>query len=259
MRKTDFSPLPERKQQLYEQMARSYRTQERQKNTPWAPFEKRLIESKIAVISIAGAYLNGQKPFTNRETESDYQCREIPLNFNREDLRFFATDWEPSEALADYNVVLPIDRLVLLQKEGMIGKIHETIISIAGFTKSIKMFGKFLTKTYDTLKKAEVDGVLILPCSAQTSAAACQVANYLEKKELPTVILTTFYEQALALAPPRCAFINFPFGRPFGKANHVTLHTAILRDTLRLFEKAKTPGEVICLSYIWSFGTVPNW
>jgi hypothetical protein len=81
----------------------------------------------------------------------------------------------------------------------------------------------------------------------------------LEKKELPTVILTTFYEQALALAPPRCAFINFPFGRPFGKANHVTLHTAILRDTLRLFEKAKTPGEVICLSYIWSFGTVPNW
>jgi len=37
------------------------------------------------------------------------------------------------------------------------------------------------------------------------------------------------------------------------------LHTAILRDTLRLFEKAKTPGEVICLSYIWSFGTVPNW
>ncbi|MCK9243724.1 MAG: glycine/sarcosine/betaine reductase selenoprotein B family protein [Candidatus Marinimicrobia bacterium] len=259
MRNTNFSALPERKQLLYEQMARSYRTFERQKNTPWVPFEGRLIESKIAIISIAGAYLKDQKPFTNRETENDYRCREIPLNFNHEDLQFFATDWEPSEALADFNVILPIDRLVLLQKEGMIGKIHETVISIAGFTKSPKMFGKFLDKTNDTLKKAEVNGVLILPCSAQTSAAACQVAIHLEKKGLPTVLLTTFYEQALTLAPPRSAFINFPFGRPFGKANHVTLHTAILRDTLRLFEKAKTPGEVLCLNFVWSFGAVPNW
>jgi len=259
MRKTNFSALPERKQLLYEQMARSYRTRERQKNNAWTPFEKRLIESKIAIISIAGAYLKDQKPFTNRETENDYRCREIPLSFNREDLRFFATDWEPSEAQEDFNVILPIDRLVLLQKEGMIGKIHETVISIAGFTKSPKMFGKFLDKTFDTLQKVEVDGVLILPCSAQTSAAACQVAIFLEKKGIPTVMLTIFYEQALTLAPPRSAFINFPFGRPFGKANHITLHTAILRDTLRLFEKAKTPGEVLCLSFVWSFEPVPNW
>lgn len=259
MRNTNFSPLPERKQLLYEQMARSYRTRERQKNIPWTPFDGRLIESKIAIISIAGAYLSDQKPFTNRETENDYKCREIPLSYNHADLHFFATDWDPSEVQADINVILPIDRLVLLQKEGMIGKIHETIISIAGFTKSPKMFGKFLDKTLDSLKKNAVDGVLILPCSAQTSAAACQIANYLEKNGLSTVILTTFYEQALTLAPPRSAFINFPFGRPFGNAGHVTLHTAILRDTLRLFEKAKTPGEVLCLNFVWSFGAVPNW
>jgi len=259
MRKTNFSPLPERKQLVYEQMARAYRVRERLKNTPWTPFNGRLIESKIAIISIAGAYLSDQKPFTNRETENDYKCREIPLTFNREDLHFFATDWEPGEVKADFNVILPIDRLVLLQKEGMIGKIHETVISIAGFTKSPKMFGKFLDKTYDTFKKSEVNGVLILPCSAMTSETGCQVANYLEKKGVPTVMLTTFYEQALTLAPPRSAFVNFPFGRPFGKAEHVTLHTAILRDTLRLFEKAKTPGEVLCLNFVWSFGPVPNW
>jgi hypothetical protein len=63
----------------------------------------------------------------------------------------------------------------------------------------------------------------------------------------------------MILAPPRSAFINFPFGRILGKANHVTLHTAILRDTLRLFEKAKIPGEIFNLNFIWSCGKVPNW
>ncbi|MFH1213040.1 MAG: glycine/sarcosine/betaine reductase selenoprotein B family protein [Candidatus Neomarinimicrobiota bacterium] len=259
MRKTNFAPLPERKQLLYEQMARGYRVHERPKNTPWTVFDKRLIESKIAIISIAGAYLADQKPFTNRETENDYKCREISLNFKREDLRFFATDWEPGEVQEDFNVVIPVDRLVLLQKEGMIGKIHETIISIAGFRRSEKMFGKFLDKTSESLKKAEVDGVLILPCSAMTSETGCQIALFLEKKGFPTVLLTQFYEQVLTLAPPRCAFINFPFGRPFGKASHVTLHTAILRDTLRLFEKAKAPGEILSLNFVWSFGPVANW
>ena len=56
MRRTDFSFLPDRKRLLYEQIARSYRLQERRKNPPFAPFEKRLLESKIAVVSVTGAY-----------------------------------------------------------------------------------------------------------------------------------------------------------------------------------------------------------
>ncbi len=259
MRRTDFSFLPDRKRLLYEQIARSYRLQERRKNPPFVPFEKRLLESKIAVVSVTGAYLKDQKGFTSKESEQDYRFREIPLAFKHEDLDFFAIDWEPTEARKDHNVVLPVDRLILLQKEGLIGKIHETIYSFAGFNRYQKMLTKSIDRLYEALKSAEVDGALILPCSYRTGDTACQIALQLEQHGIPTVTQMPFYEQALMSGPPRSTFINFPFGRVFGRADHVVLHTAVLRDTLRLFEKAKIPGEVICLSFVWSFGKIPNW
>lgn len=259
MRKTDFSFLPERKQLLYEQMARTYRTQERQKNTPFSRFEMRLLESKIAVVSIVGAYLADQKPFSGKGSEDDYHHRPLTIGFKREEVRFFPLDWEPSEANEDFNVVLPIERLILLQKEGFIGKIHETVYSFAGYNSNQRNLQRSTDKIITEMKKAAVNGCLILPCSAQTAETACTIANQIEKKEIPTVVLTPFYEQALVLAPPRSAFINFPFGRTFGQANHVTLQTAILRDTLRLFERVKTPAEIINLSFVWTFGSIPKW
>lgn len=259
MRKTNFSFLPERKQLLYEQMARTYRTQERQKNIPFTRFPNRLFESKIALISVVGAYLADQKPFTARGVEEDYHHRSLPLTIQKDELRFLPIDWEPSEAQADYNVVLPLEPLVLLQKEGFLNKIHEVVYSFAGFHANQRNLQRGVDRVITELKKAGVNGCLLLPCSAETDEAACLMAHQIEKKEIPTVVLSNFYEQVLVLAPPRSAFINFPFGRTFGTAGHITLQTAILRDTLRVFERIKTPGEIINLSFVWSFGTIPNW
>lgn len=259
MKKTDFSCLPEKKQLLYEQVARSYRIKERQRNTAWAPFEKKLIDSKIALISVCGAYLKSGKPFTPEQSDEDYTYRAIEVNFDRADLEFMALDWETSEAREDINVVLPIDRLILLQKEGLIGKINEKMFSFSGVNDKRDILDKSIKKLLKQLKKDECDGALIIPCSAKTAETACLIASQLEESSLSTALLTPFYEQALVMSPPRCAFINFPFGRVLGKANHVTLHTAILRDTLRLFEKAKIPGEILSLNFIWSYEKIPNW
>lgn len=259
MRKTNFSFLPERKQLLYEQMARTYRTQEREKNIPFTRFPNRLLESKIALISIAGAYLTSQKPFTLKGVEEDYHHRALPLTVKSDELAFLAIDWEPSEARADYNVVLPLEPLVLLQKEGFVDKVHETVYSFAGFNNNQRNLQRGIDRVITEMKKAAVNGCLLLPCSAQTNETACFMAHQIEKREIPTVVLSNFYEQTLVLAPPRSAFINFPFGRTFGIAGHITLQTTILRDALRLFERVKTPGEIINLSFVWSYGSIPNW
>ncbi len=259
MKKTDFSYLPEKKRLLYEQIARSYRIRERQKNLAWTPFEAKLIDSKIAFISLCGAYLKSGKPFTRESQESNYTYRSIDINFDRADLAFCALDWETSELQQDINVVLPIDRLVLLQKEGLIGKVNENFYSFLGVNDERELLDKAIKKLVKQLKSDDCVGVLIIPCSARTAETACLIANQLEASRLSTVMLTPFYEQALVMSPPRCAFINFPFGRILGKANHVTLHTAILRDTLRLFEKAKVPGEILNLNFIWSYGQIPDW
>ncbi|HDP67068.1 MAG TPA: hypothetical protein ENN20_01045 [Candidatus Marinimicrobia bacterium] len=259
MKKTEFSYLPDKKRLLYEQLARSYRIRERQRNITWTPFEAKLIDSKIALISVCGAYLKSGKPFTKEPQDSNYSYRAIDINFDRDDLEFFALDWETSELEKDINVILPIDRLVLLQKEGLIGKINENLFSFSGASDKRELLDKAIKKLANQLKTEECVGALIIPCSARTAETACLIANQLEVAKISTAMLTPFYEQALVMSPPRCAFINFPFGRILGKANHVTLHTAILRDTLRLFEKAKVPGEILSLNFIWSYGQIPDW
>jgi len=259
MKKTNFLHLPEKKRLVYEQMARSYRIRERQKNTAWTPFEQKLIDSKIALVSICGAYLNSGYPFTAEDTKLNHTYQTIDINFDRNDLNFFALDWETSEVALDINVVLPIDRLVLLQKEGLIGKINDNMFSFSGVKTNPELLQASVKKLVKQLKDEECNGVLIIPCSAKTAEVACLVASQMEAAKLSTVLLTPFYEQALILSPPRCAFINFPFGRVLGKAKHVTLHTAILRDTLRLFEKAKIPGEIQHLNFIWSYDVIPAW
>jgi|GEM_PF-234778 len=260
MKKTSFVGLSERKKFLYQQKARAYRAMEPIKNTDWVPFEKKLLESKIAFISVVGAYLKDQKPFTKQETNSDYDFRILGLDFDKEKLELQSLDWEPGEAQADLNVVFPIERLILLQKEGLIGKIHEEIYSFAGYSGKRELLQKSVSKMIRSLKESEVDGVLIIPTSCMTSEAACLIASQVEANGISTAVISHFYEQALVLSPPRCAFIDFPFGRTLGKAEHITLHTAILRDTLRLFEKAKsTEGVLLSLNFVWSFGDVPDW
>lgn len=259
MRKTDFSFLPEKKRFYYEQLARSYRERERPENIVWTPFEKKLIDSKIAIISIAGAYLKKQKPFTKEDKEQNYKYRELDTNVSSDELKFFALDWETGEIEEDFNVVLPVERLVLLQKEGLIGKIHDKVFSFSGLGVREEWLSKSIKQLVRALKDGECEGAIIIPCSAKTSEIGLKMANRIEKAGVSTAVITPFYEQALVSSPPRCAFINFPFGRILGKADHVTLHTAILRDTLRLFEKAKTPGEILCLNYIWSYGEIPSW
>jgi D-proline reductase (dithiol) PrdB len=259
MKETDFSFLPNNKKLIYEQIARSYRERGPQTSFAWTPFTRRLIDSKIALISVVGGYLKGQKPFTKRGKDSDYEFREININFDKKHLKFLQLDWETSEAKKDFNVVLPIERLVLLQKEGAIGKIDNTVYSFSGHNENRGLIKKSINKLTKRLKKSEVDGALIVPTSTKTGETAGIIASQIEKESISTVMLSLFYEQALFLSPPRCSFINFPFGRTFGPANQITLHTAILRDTLRLFEKVKSPNSLITFNYIWPNGTIPDW
>ncbi len=229
------------------------------KNTEWVPFDKKLLESKIAFISVAGAYLKDQKPFAATEADSDYDFRTINIDFNPEELQFQPIDWEPSEVREDFNTVFPIERLILLQKEGLIGKLHDEIYSFSGYNAKRELLLKNVDKIARKLSSETTDGALIIPTSCMSSETACIIALRLEAKGISSVVLSHFYEQALILSPPRCAFIDFPFGRTLGKAKHITLHTAILRDTLRLFERAKSPGAVLSLNFIWSYEDVPDW
>lgn len=56
---------------------------------------------------------------------------------------------------------------------------------------------------------------------------------------------------------PRSAFLNFPLGRQCGKPDDVELQTAILKDTLEILSRARTPGEIVDLPY--EYGEPFDW
>lgn len=256
MRKTDFSFYKKGKQLYYEQLARQYRSKELVKPDYWTPFEKDLEEARIAFISVAGVYMDDQEPFTEEGNKKDHQYREIKPEYNKDKINFLGLDWDTSEAEKDPKVVFPIKNLVLLQKEGVIGYVHDPVYSFSGHDEKDKELDKSITKMIKKLKDDEVDAALIVPASVQTGEVAWKIANEVEGAEISTALISMLYEQLLQKPAPRCAYVNFPFGRPFGPANSITLNTAILRDLLRLLEKSKRPAQIMNLNYVWSWGTV---
>ncbi len=50
---------------------------------------------------------------------------------------------------------------------------------------------------------------------------------------------------------PRSAAIEYPYGRPVGEVGDRNGQREVLREALSMLEKAKTPGEVFHLPFIW--------
>lgn len=257
MRKTDFSFYKKGKQLYYEQLARSFRSKELVKPNYWTPFEEDLEEARIAFISVAGAYTDDQEPFTEEGNKKDHQYREIDADYDKDKINFLGLDWDTTEAEKDPNVVFPIKNVVLLQKEGVIGYVHKTVYSFSGHFEDESEVDKSIKDMIEKLKEDELDAAVVVPASVQTGEVAWEICNQVEGAEISTALISMFYEQLLHKPAPRCAYVNFPFGRPFGPANSITLNTAILRDILRLLEKTKRPAQIMNLNYVWSWGKAP--
>lgn len=105
----------------------------------WAPFEKRLAESRIALLSSAGLYVDGgQEPFDlDRErrepTWGDPGWRAIPATTEQGMLGMAHLHVNATDTLADHEVSLPLRTLQALVDEGVVGSSAETHYSVMGY------------------------------------------------------------------------------------------------------------------------------
>ena len=98
--------------------------------TPWAPFKNRLSESKIAILSTGGVYIEGQKPFN---TEGDSSYREIPLATPADLFRIADTHYDTTGVAEDINSVLAIHRLQEIIRDGIVAESSESAYSFMGY------------------------------------------------------------------------------------------------------------------------------
>jgi len=87
------------------------RTRQREGETPWTQFEKKLSESYISVVTTAGFHLEGQEPFDIDSAKGDPTFRALQSDFDKSQLRIADVHYPHARAKKDINVLLPIDRL----------------------------------------------------------------------------------------------------------------------------------------------------
>jgi len=67
------------------------------------------------------------------------------------------------------------------------------------------------------------------------------LAHYLEREQLPTVVISLIREHTARMKPPRALSVPFQFGRPFGTPGAADFQRDVLRTALALLERTDGP------------------
>jgi hypothetical protein len=105
----------------------------------WAPLEKRLSESRIALLTSAGIYLKGSQPSFDLDGErarpdwGDPSWRSIPAAAKAADLGVAHLHINDADVLADPEIALPMRLLEQLAGEGVVGGAVANHVAVMGF------------------------------------------------------------------------------------------------------------------------------
>ncbi|MBU1276227.1 MAG: glycine/betaine/sarcosine/D-proline family reductase selenoprotein B [Proteobacteria bacterium] len=128
-------------------------------DTPWVR-PSALADCRVAVISTAGLHLRGDAPFSGFSGE----YRVIPGDAAAADLvmSHISTNFDRSGFQQDWNLMLPLDRLRELAKQGAIGSLASYHYSFMGATDPAPM-EQAAREVAGLLKADAVDAVLLVP------------------------------------------------------------------------------------------------
>lgn len=144
---------------------------EGERDPVWAPFEKRLADARIALLTSAGLSLAGeQEPFDlDREraepTWGDPTFRVLPHALADKLLTMSHLHVNNTDVLADHNVALPTDVLDDLVADGLIGGPSAWHYSVMGYQERGARVWRHETAPaiIDLLRDDRVDGVVLAP------------------------------------------------------------------------------------------------
>ena len=137
----------------------------------WAPFEKRLAEAQIALLTSAGLYLAGEQPPFDAEREKadptwgDPTHRVLPTALDGADLGIMHLHVNHEDVLADPEIALPLGGLATLVTEGRIGSVAPNHVSVMGYQQAGLDVWRTETapRLVELLRDDRVDGVVLAP------------------------------------------------------------------------------------------------
>lgn len=130
----------------------------------FTPLVKPLAESRLALLTTAGAHLDDQEPFHVETVAGDSSHRILPDDLDPSRLRFTHTHYDTASAEEDPNCVFPIDRLHEQVERGRVGEASPVHIGMMGFNPDPTPIKDGLApKVAEVLHDAEVDVAVMVP------------------------------------------------------------------------------------------------
>jgi D-proline reductase (dithiol) PrdB len=213
------------------------------KRAPFAPARRALPMLNLALISSAGAYIDGTAPFETSSADGDLSFREIPSQIEASDLRFAARGYDPAAVESDGNSLLPLGRLLEFENNGIIGQLNPVFWSCCGFIpNAARLVDELVPQLVERVKRHEVQSALLIPASRLCHQSISLIARALEQAGVPTMTLAVDKEVVTSVRPPRAALYAGKLGAVAGLPNWPEHQRRVLDEALRLIEPMDQPG-----------------
>ncbi len=210
---------------------------------PFTPARRALTMLNLALISSAGAYIDGTDPFDTSKPDGDYTFREIPSEIDPSDLRFSARGYDPTFVQQDVNTQIPLARLFEFEANRVIGQVNSAFWSFCGFIPDAAVLMEVtLPKLVDRLKHYEVHAALLIPASRLCHQSVALAARAIEIAGIPTMTLAVDRAVIERGRPPRAGFYQGQLGSVAGKPNWPEHQRRVLDEALRWLEPMGQPG-----------------
>ena len=216
----------------------------RNTHAPFTPLMRALPMLNLALISSAGAYIEGTDPFDLESRDGDMEFREYPLEVDARDLRYAAKGYDPKAVMEDRNVQIPIERLLEYQGNAVIGHLNDVWWSLSPWTPNARMVAEEMApRLAERLNRYEVQAALLIPASPLCHQTLGIVARGIEMSGIPTMMLAVDTAAVDRVRPPRSAYYKGEFGSVAGTPGWPEYQLRILDEALRWIETFDQPSS----------------
>ncbi len=213
-------------------------------HSPFTPVRRALPMLNLALISSAGAYIDGTGPFDTDSRDGDLDFREIPVEVDEADFRYSAKGYDPVAVQQDRNSQIPIDRLSEYEANAVIGGLNNVWWSVSSYIPNAQRVAEELgPKLADRLHRYEIQAALLIPASRLCHQTLGIVARALEQSGIPAIMLSVDPKTTDKVRPPRTAYYTGEFGSVAGKPNWREYQLRVLDESLRWMETFDQPGS----------------
>jgi D-proline reductase (dithiol) PrdB len=198
----------------------------------------------LALISTAGAYIDGTEPFDMDNKDGDLAFREIPVEVDAADLRYSAKGYDPTNVIADRNCQIPIDRLTEYQQNAVIGALNNVWWSVSSHIPNAQRVADEMgPKLAERLQRYETQAALLIPASRLCHQTVGILARVIEEAGIPTMVISVAPNLTDRVKPPRTAYYTGDLGSVAGKPNWREYQLRVLDEALRWTETFDQPGS----------------